>query len=211
MKHLHRLILTSATWHQTSATRDGEMRADPNTRLLWRFPPRRLEAEAIRDSLLAAAGQIDLTMGGPGFNVYQNKPNFGEWKPKTELGDEANRRMIYMQKMRAADDGMFKVFDVPDCGQVRAKRGDSTTPLQALNLFNGPFLFEQANHLAERIQAEAGETADPGELADRLVLTTFARLPTPQERELIGNVVAEDSLVTAARAVLNANEFLFLQ
>lgn len=211
MKHLHRLILTSATWRQTSTPRDGEMRADPDTRLLWRFPPRRLEAEAIRDSLLATAERLDLTMGGPGFNVYQNKPNFGEWKPKPELDDEANRRMIYMQKMRAADDGMFKAFDVPDCGQVRAKRGDSTTPLQALNLFNGEFLFEQAAHLAGRIEAEIGETADPGELADRLVLTTFSRLPTPEERDLIARVVAEDSLITAARAVLNANEFLFLQ
>ena len=121
VKHLHRLILTSATWRQSSVPKPNAMQVDPKSRLLWRLPPRRLEAESIRDSLLAAAGVLDLTMGGPGFNVYQNKPNFGEWKPKTQLGPDANRRMIYMQKMRAADDGMFNVFDVPDCGQVRAK------------------------------------------------------------------------------------------
>ncbi len=211
VKQLHRLILTSATYRQSSAPNEAAMKEDPNTRLLWRFPPRRLEAEAIRDSLLATAGKLDFTMGGPGFNVYQKKPNFGEWKPKAELGDEANRRMIYMQKMRAADDGMFKVFDVPDCGQVRAKRSDSTTPLQALNLFNGAFTHEQSVALAERVKSETGETAGPGELADRLVLTAFSRFPTPEERELIANVIRDDSLATAARALLNTNEFLFLQ
>ncbi len=211
LKHLHRLILTSATWRQGSQPNELAMRADPDTRLLWRFPPRRLEAEAIRDSLLAAAGVLDFTMGGPGFNVYQDKPSFGEWKPKPELDAQANRRMIYMQKMRAADDGMFKVFDVPDCGQVRAKRGDSTTPLQTLNLFNGGFLFEHAGHLARRVQAEAGEQASPAELADRLLLTALSRQPGPAERELIAGVIRDDSLVTAARALLNTNEFLFLQ
>ncbi len=211
LKHLHRLILTSATWRQGSQPNELAMRADPDTRLLWRFPPRRLEAEAIRDSLLAAAGVLDFTMGGPGFNVYQDKPSFGEWKPKPELDAQASRRMIYMQKMRAADDGMFKVFDVPDCGQVRAKRGDSTTPLQTLNLFNGGFLFEHAGHLARRVQAEAGEQASPAELADRLLLTALSRQPGPAERELIAGVIRDDSLVTAARALLNTNEFLFLQ
>jgi len=210
VKHLHRLILTSYTWRQSSTPVEAAVKIDPNTRLLWRFPPRRLEAEAIRDSLLYTAGKLDFSMGGPGYNVYQKKPNFGEWKPLPELGPEAYRRMIYMQKMRAADDGMFKVFDVPDCGQVRAKRGDSTTPLQALNLFNGPFVHEQALRLAKRVRSETGEKAGSGELADRLVLTVFSRFPTPEERELIARVIRDDSLVTAARAVMNTNEFLFL-
>ncbi len=210
MKHLHRLIVTSATYRQSNAPNEVAMKSDPDSRLLWRYPPRRLEAEAIRDSLLAVAGELDLTMGGPGFNVYQNKPNFGEWKPKPDPGPESLRRMVYMQKMRAADDGMFKVFDVPDCGQVRAKRGDSTTPLQALNLFNGDFVHEKAGHLAARVKSETGETADPLQQADRLILTALSREATPNERDLIAGVIREDSLATAARAVLNTNEFLFL-
>lgn len=209
-KHIHRLILSSRTYRQSSAPQALAMKEDPKTRLLWRFPPRRLEAEAIRDSLLFVGRKLDLTMGGPGFNVFQKKPSFGEWKPKAELGPEAYRRKIYQQKMRAADDGMFKVFDVPDCGQVRARRGDSTTPLQALNLFNGNFVYEQAVHLADRVVSDLGETATAGELADQLLLVALSRLPSKAEREAISEVIETDSLPSAARAVLNTNEFLFL-
>ena len=209
-KHLHRLIVTSQTYRQSSAPQALPMKEDPNARLLWRFPPRRLEAEAIRDSLLFVSGKLDLTMGGPGFSVFQNKPNFGEWKPKAQLGADAYRRKIYQQKMRAADDGMFKVFDVPDCGQVRAKRGDSTTPLQALNLFNGNFVYERAVDLADRVTQDLEAGADPGALADQLLLVALSRLPSEAEREAIAEVIQTDSLTSAARAVLNTNEFLFL-
>lgn len=210
VKAMHRLIVTSKTYRQSNRPRPEAMTDDPTARLLWRFPPRRLEAEAIRDSLLYVAGTLDFEAGGPGFSVYRDKPNFGEWKPKESLGPPTWRRMIYMQKMRAADDGMFKVFDVPDCGQVRSKRSDSTTPLQSLNMFNGPFLYRHAVHLAERVQSDCGSDASPSDLADRLFRVVLSRQPDPSERQAVADVIRNDSLTTAARAILNTNEFLFL-
>lgn len=210
VKHIHRLILNSKTWKQQSLPHANGMKFDPGSRLLWRFPPRRLDAESIRDSLLHASNQLDHKMGGPGFNVYQKKPSFGEWKPKLKLGPDANRRMIYMMKMRAADDGMFKVFDIPDCGQVRAKRGNSTTPLQALNLFNGSFIYQQAQMLSDRVHKEAGESTGINQKIERLFLHVLSRKPKSSEMKLIAEVVKKDSLTSAARALLNTNEFLYI-
>lgn len=214
VKYLHELIVTSATYCQSNRPLDFSEQKKAgisvDDSLLWRFPPRRLEAEAIRDSLLFVSGKLDFTAGGPGFSVYGTKSAFGEWKPKTKLGPKTWRRMIYMQKMRAADDGMFKVFDLPDCGQVMTLRGESTTPLQALNMFNSEFLYEHAAYLGARVAAECGADATPEKLAERLFLIALSRRPSDSERRLVAAVIREDSLTSASRAVLNTNEFLIL-
>ncbi len=209
LKELHRLIVTSATYRQASEIRNSKSEIDPPSRYLWRFPPRRLDAEAIRDSILSITGVLDLKMGGIGVNIYQPKGNFDQWKPLENPGPESWRRMIYLAKMRGADDGMFKTFDLPDCGQVRAKRGESTTPLQALNLLNGRFTIEQSERLADRVQREAG--ADPGQQIERLFALAFARPPTAAERNACLVTAQTEGLVTVCRALINSNEFLFLQ
>ena len=132
------------------------MRIDAASRLLWRFPPRRLEAEGIRDCILAASDAIDLSIGGPGFSAFQiDYENVRHYFPKKEYGPADWRRMIYMTKVRQEKDSTFGVFDCPDGSQVTPKRSRSTTPLQALNLLNSRFVNQQAEMLARRVCREA--------------------------------------------------------
>jgi hypothetical protein len=208
LKSLHRDIVTSAAYRQASSPVAAAVAVDPDARLLWRYPPQRLDAESIHDAMLSAAGVLDLSMGGPGVMTYHPKVRqFDEWRPLEDPGLAAWRRMIYLAKMRGTDDGMFKVFDLPDCGQVRDKRGESTTPLQAINLMNGPFTVRMAEKLATRLRHEAGH--EPGIQVDRLFAILFSRPPTPAERQACIETLRTEGLDTVCRAALNSNEFLF--
>ena len=134
------------------------MAADAGSRLLWRFPPRRLEAEALRDTMLAVSGELDLTMGGPGFDLFEPNDNYVKvYTTKTNYGPAEFRRMVYQSKPRVELDNIFGAFDCPDAGQATPKRTVSTTPLQALSLLNSPFALQQAGFFAERVQHEAGD------------------------------------------------------
>jgi hypothetical protein len=209
LKELHRMICLSRAYHQSSRPDATAMEKDAGSRLLWRYPPRRLEADAIRDGILSASGSLNLTMGGPGVNVYKprRKENGDEWLPQEMPGREAWRRTIYLLRVRGADDGLFKPFDVPDCGQVRAKRSVSTTPLQALNLFNSPFVVDQAERLAERAEREAGSNLN--DQIDRVFVLTLARDPSESERLACLETARREGLTAVCRALFNSNEFLF--
>ena len=208
LKSLHRDIVTSAAYRQASSPFAAAVAVDPDSRLLWRYPPQRLDAESIHDAMLSAAGVLDLSMGGPGVMTYHPKVRqFDEWRPLEDPGPAAWRRMIYLAKMRGTDDGMFKVFDLPDCGQVRDKRGESTTPLQALNLMNGPFTVRMAEKLATRLRREAGD--EPGIQVDRLFAILFSRPPTQAERQASIETLRIEGIETVCRAAFNSNEFLF--
>ncbi len=208
LKWLHREIVMSTTYRQASRPVAVAFALDPDTRLVWRYPPQRLDAESIHDAMLSAAGVLDLSMGGPGVVIYHPKlQQFDEWRPLDDPGPAAWRRMIYLAKMRGSDDGMFKVFDLPDCGQVREKRGDSITPLQALNLMNGPFTVRAAAGLADRLRREAG--SEPAAQVERLFVILFSRPPTPVELSACVDTLHTESLETVCRAAFNANEFLF--
>lgn len=208
LKAMHRLLVTSATFRQSSRPRADAIAVDSGTRLLWRYPPRRLEAEAIRDSILAVAGTLDLRMGGPGYSAFAPNTNYVRvYNPKTEYGPADWRRMIYQTKVRMAQDSTFGAFDCPDAGQNQPNRPRSTTPLQALNLFNSQFVAQQAGHLADRLKREAGEdTARQIDLAYRLAL---GREPDDAETRLCAKLVKEQDLATFCRVLLNTNEFLF--
>jgi hypothetical protein len=208
LKSLHRDIVTSAAYRQASSPVAAAVAVDPDSRLLWRYPPQRLDAESIHDAMLSAAGVLDLSMGGPGVMTFHPKVRqFDEWRPLEDPGPAAWRRMIYLAKMRGTDDGMFKVFDLPDCGQVRDKRGESTTPLQALNLMNGPFTVRMAEKLATRLRHEAGD--EPSAQIDRLFAILFSRPPTPAERQACLDTLRSEGLATVCIAAFNSNEFLF--
>ncbi|AGA27635.1 DUF1553 domain-containing protein [Singulisphaera acidiphila] len=209
LKAMHRLLVTSATFRQSSRPRAAAIAVDSGTRLLWRYPPRRLEAEAIRDSILAVAGTLDLRMGGPGYSAFAPNTNYVRvYNPKTEYGPADWRRMIYQTKVRMAQDSTFGAFDCPDAGQNQPSRPRSTTPLQALNLFNSEFVAQQAGHLADRLKREAGEdSARQIHLAYRLAL---GREPDDAETRLCAELVKEQDLATFCRVLLNTNEFLFV-
>ncbi len=209
MKHLHRLILHSATWKQDNQPRPNAMKVDAAARLLWRFPPRRIEAEGIRDSILTATGVLDLDKrGGPGFSAFEiEAENVRHYHPKETYGPDDWRRMIYMTKVRQEKDVVFGAFDCPDASQVVPKRSRSTTPLQALNLLNSAFLMQQAGLLAERLQKESAQPNDQVQQAWRLC---FQRPPDRTETEDAVAFIQAEGLVQFCRALLNANEFVFI-
>lgn len=210
IKHMHRLIVMSNTYRQASKISNLRFQeTDAEAILLWRFPSRRLEAETIRDSILAVSGNLDLRMGGPGFMLFQPNANYARnWVAKDEFGPSEFRRMIYALKIRMEHDSVFGVFDCPDGGQICANRSRSTTPIQALNLFNSRFMMQQSEALAKRVVSEAG--TNPADQVSRVFMLAFGRRPDEGEvKESIG-FVKEYGLPAMCRAMLNASEFLFL-
>jgi mono/diheme cytochrome c family protein len=209
IKQMQRKLLLSDTFQQGSAPRPEAEKRDADGRLLWRYTPRRLEAEAIRDSMLAVSGALDLKMGGPGFYLMDVvRENVRHYFPKEKYTPEEYRRMVYLFRVRAAQDGVFGAFDCPDGGSVMAKRSRSNTPLQALNLFNSTFVGGQGELLEQRLQAEAGgQAAEQVQLAFRLF---YARPPDGYELERSQNFHPEHGLLSFARALYNTSEFLFV-
>jgi hypothetical protein len=208
IKAMHRLIVTSETYRQSSASRADAMAVDAASRLLWRFPPRRLEAEPIRDTILAVSGKLDLRMGGPGFSVFEPNDNYVRvYNPKQTFGPPEWRRMIYMTKVRMQQDATFGAFDCPDGGQIAPRRYTSTTPLQALNLLNSGFVLQQAEFFAERLKREQGD--DVGKQVRRAFALAFGREPTDEEVNIATKFVEGEGLTIFCRALLNANEFVY--
>jgi hypothetical protein len=210
LKSIHRLIVTSATYRQSGAPRADALAVDADATLLWRVPPRRLEAEAIRDSILFVSGKLDLTTaGGPGFDVFKPNDNYVRvYEPKEQFGPPEWRRMVYQFKPRSQSDGTFGAFDCPDAAQVAPKRTTSTTPLQALNLMNGPFVVQQAQFFAARVKREAGD--DPGVQVSRSFALAFGRPPLEGERSASVELVRTHGLAALCRALFNANEFVYM-
>ena len=209
IKHIQRLILMSATFRQSSAPRADAAAVDADGRYLWRYTPRRLEAEAIRDSMLAVSGALDLKMGGPGFYLMDVvTENVMHYFPKEKYTPAEYRRMVYLFRIRAAQDGVFGSFDCPDGGSVMAKRSRSNTPLQALNLFNSSFITQQSDLLAKRLRTEAGEAPDAqAAFAFRLF---YARPPDAYEQRSSAEIIRAHGLQSFARALYNTSEFLFV-
>ena len=205
VKALHRTILLSNTYRQTSSPNAAGLARDAETRLLWRFPPRRLEAEVIRDCILQLSGCLDLSMGGAGFSTFEPNDNYVRvYIPKESLGPAEWRRMVYMHKVRMERAPLFGSFDLPDAGQVCPKRSQSTTAIQALNLFNGAFVLDQASRMASFLKKDGG---DPVEVAYQ---SAYGRPPNAAESSVARSFIAEQSLVAFCRAILNSNELVFL-
>ena len=206
LKAMHRLIMTSETYQQTSAYEDpAALAADPTNKLLWRYPIRRLEAEIVRDQVLAVSGTLNATQFGPA--IFPPLPAEllassakGIWNQQPD-GPETWRRSVYVYRKRGLPFPMFETFDLPDQNIACGARNVSTAPTQALYLMNDPFLLRQAHLFAERIREAGG---DPVATAFRLAL---ARAPKPAERAAVANL----DLDALAQVVLNLNEFLYLR
>lgn len=208
LKHIHRQILLSQTWRRASFPDQQAMKIDAGSRLLWRFPPRRLSAEAVRDSTLAVAGTLRPSRGGPGFSAFEvSLENVRHYFPKKSYGPEDWRRMVYMTRVRQERDAVFGVFDCPDFNQVVPKRTRSTTPLQALNLLNSRFMQQQAELFAKRLHKERPADAARVKLAYELC---FGRTPSPDEQSAALAFIESTSWKQFTRALLNSNEFVFI-
>ncbi len=215
LQRLHRLILLSNTYRQASRSpQDAAARAkDPDNKLLWRFNRRRLEAEEIRDAMLAAAGRLNRKAGGPSLIVPVEPELVGLlYKPSqwavTPDRAEHYRRSVYLIAKRNLRLPLLEVFDAPDLQNSCARRESSTHAPQALELLNGEFSNHMAEALAERLRREAGgESAAQVELAYRLAA---GRAPKPKEK-LLGQLFLETQpLREFALAVWNLNAFLYV-
>jgi hypothetical protein len=214
-KQLHRLIMTSEAYQMTAAfDHGGNLGKDPENALLWRFRPQRLDAETIRDTMLAVSGTINLMMGGP--PIFPNVPDAildtektkGTWRNEPD-GPKAWRRSIYVYQRRSLPFPMFETFDHPDMNLSAAQRNVSTVPTQALTLLNNPFVLRQAELLAQRITSQA-----PDDVARQVELGyqyALGRSATDLEKSLAVATVKSKTLVDFTHVLLNLSEFLYMR
>ena len=207
IKELQRLIVLSATYRQSEPAECGgaEGRCRFAVALALSAAPAR--GGALRDTMLAVSGKLDLRMGGPGFDLFEPNDNYVKvYASRKEFGPEEFRRMVYQAKPRVQLDDVFGAFDCPDAGQIAPRRTSSTTPLQALNLLNSPFALQQAGFFAERLEKEAG--GDATAQVQRAFLLAFGRAPSPEESAAATKLIREHGLQVFCRALFNANEFI---
>ncbi len=215
LKHIHRLIVTSATYRQRSIAphpkpeiRDPQL-IDSDNRLLWRMNARRLEAEAVRDAVLAVTGKLNHRMYGPGYRDFDYREEYAPvYTYKTADEPELWRRSVYRFIVRTTPQQFMTALDCPDPANLTPKRNVTTTPLQALALLNNDFMLRQSQYFAERIKREAG--TDVAAQIDRGFQLAFARSPDATELQLAQQLVADYGLLHFCRALLNANEFVYI-
>jgi len=209
LKALHRTIMTSRAYRQSSEWREDGGEVDSDSRLLWRFPPRRLSAEEIRDTVLTVAGKLDPKMGGPGFRLYHYmRDNVSTYEPLDEHGSDTYRRAVYHQNARASVVDLMTDFDQADCTLSIPRRSETTTPLQALTMMNHQFTIDMAESLAEQVR-ELGHSAPDKQVIQAFRLA-YQRDPDKNEIRVASKVIAEHGLRALCRAVLNSSELLYL-
>jgi mono/diheme cytochrome c family protein len=208
LKQLHRWIVTSRTYCQSSIPRAEAVAVDADGRWLWRFSPRRLEAEALRDSILSVSGNLNLAMGGPGFDFFNQRGGLADYVPKETFEAAGWRRMVYAHKVRMIAVDIFGSFDCPDAGQMQPSRTRSITPLQALGMLNSPFMQQQAQIFAARVRREAGDKLESQ--LDRASRLALSRPLTPVEQQQLMKLAAAHGLEQVCRALFNTSEFAFI-
>jgi mono/diheme cytochrome c family protein len=210
LKQLHRLILTSETWQQSSDVAANGIDAD--NRLLWRMNRQRMDAEVFRDSVLRMSGQLDLSMGGPGVEQFQKfkgpqKTPTLDYAAYDWESPGAKRRSIYRVVWRGIPDPFMEAMDFPDLGLLAPKRGFSVSALQSLTMFNNDFVLHGSDWLAGRVEREqAGVKAQ----VDGAVELAWLRTPAEDERQRFVAYTVEHGLPAFCRVLLNSNEFLFV-
>jgi len=205
IKRLHRLILTSATYRQSFLWQDRAARIDPENRFLWRYPVRRLDAEVIRDSMLAVSGRLHRQVGGPSFRPFRIRIFNSTFYDLLDVDrEEWNRRSIYRMHIQSAKDPLLECFDIPEPSVRTPKRVMTTTPLQALALMNSRFVNVQSQWLARRIEGQPDPVASAYELA-------YGRLPNAAERQRAESLRRDAGLAHFCWVVLNSSEFLYLK
>ena len=210
-KTLHRLIVTSAAYRQSSANNADAAKIDADDRFLWRMTRQRLDAEEVRDTVLAVSGKLDLTMGGPGFELFRFKDDHSPVYDHTaveKINDPANwRRTVYRFTVRSVPNPFLESLDCADPNVNTPVRNTTLTALQALALLNDPFMLKQAECFAERLRKIGDDPARRAEAAYRLA---FGRPPTAEERDALLEYAKKHGLAKACRVLFNANEFVFI-
>ncbi|MBL8295387.1 MAG: DUF1553 domain-containing protein, partial [Bryobacterales bacterium] len=208
IKDLHRDIVLSAAYRMSSATDPKAAELDPRNDLLHHFPVRRLEAEAIRDSMLAVSGRLDPALYGPSIPPHISKYQDGRGKPKSGPLDGAGRRSIYIQVRRNFLTPLFLAFDYPLPISAIGARGTSTVPSQALLMLNNEFVAQQAKQWAARVTPAF---SDPSQRLDHMYKAAFARLPEDWERSEALTFALQRGWTELSHVLLNSAEFLYVR
>jgi hypothetical protein len=209
LKALHRLMLLSETYQQSTLATAEARERDPGNTLFSRMNRRRLEAEAVRDALLAISGQLNRKMGGPGVVLPANARAAGGARaiPVTADSREYTRRSVYLFSRRNLRDTFLEAFDFPDTNLSCPQRERSTTAPQALALLNSPEAVAAAQALANRLQKEAKTPDEQIVLAYRI---TLGRSPTAKEKDRAAAFLQDSPWREFCRALFSLNEFLYL-
>jgi hypothetical protein len=229
LKKLHRLIVTSATYRQSSggvveswsddpasrATQHSDTPAlhystDSDNRFLWRMNRQRVDAEAFHDALLFLSGRLDFTMGGPSARQFFFKDDHSPVYDYTRFevdSPEGSRPSIYRFIVRSVPDPFMETLDCPDASLLAPKRNVTLTALQALSTLNNPFVLRQCEYLTARLQRESAELSEQIDRAYRLALS---RPPRPTEAVLLCAYAQKHGLANACRLLLNSSEFVFV-
>jgi hypothetical protein len=215
MKAMHRLMLHSQAYQMASNDIAANAAIDPENRLLWRMPRRRMEAEIVRDAVLAVAGTLDRTIGGPAVLPYIDPSLFQgsskrTWEGKPDTDPSTWRRSLYVFNKRSIRYPLFESFDQPDMISSCARRNSSTTASQALLLMNNAMVRFQAEKFAERLRNEAD--SPPVAQVRRAFALALNRAPSAAElaRAMALIRASGGSLVDFCQALFNLNEFVYL-
>jgi hypothetical protein len=218
LKSLHRMIVLSDAYRRGSTYDSAAAKLDPQNHLLWRMNRRRLDGEAIRDSVLSVADTINPKEGGP--SVFPELPAemtaTGAW-PVSADPAERDRRSVYVYVKRNLRYPLFGAFDAPDRNEACSRRFETTTPAQSLMLLNEKLYADKARRFAERVIREAG--TDPTAAVERAYLLALSRKPSSEERTAATQFLAEqakraggptEALADFCHAVFNLNEFVYV-
>jgi len=207
MKKLNRLIVLSNTYQQSSESQEKAAAVDPDNKLLWRFARRRMEAEAIRDSMLEVSGLLNPKMGGPG--VFPPVPTgvvselsataaAGGWRTEKDPA-EANRRSVYIFVRRNLRYPMLQEFDNANTFESLHTRKNTVTPSQSLDILNNDLMLEWSRAFAGRILSEVGQSAEPWEQVDRAFKDAYGRAVTAEELKTAEAFLLKQAPIMAAR------------
>lgn len=211
LKKLHRLIVTSATYRQSSLGNPANEKTDTSNAYLWRMSRRKLEAEAVNDSVLAVAGKLDLTMGGPGFQDFviekpQHSPHY-EYDLHDVEDPKSQRRSVYRFIVRSQPQPFLTVLDCADPSMTVASRNETVNPLQALAMRNNRLTVAMAKHFAARVAKHAATLPAQIDQSFRLAL---GRPPSAAEAQAMSDYAREHGLTNLCRLIFNLNEFNFV-
>ena len=211
-RDLHRLIVTSSVYRQSSASVAVNVATDGGNQYLWRMNRRRLEAEELRDSILSVSGRLNLTMGGPGYYLFvlektAHSPHY-EYHLFDPDDEKSHRRSLYRFIVRSQPDPFMTTLDCADSSQSTPRRDETLTALQALSLLNNRFNLTMAEHFAERLQKEFDNL--PGQVSRAMQLVA-GREPTAAEQDAMQGYATEHGLPNLCRVLFNMSEFVFVE
>jgi hypothetical protein len=214
LKRLHREMVLADAYRQSSRPRPEALRVDADNRLLWRMNLRRLEAEAVRDAMLAVADQLNRQQGGPGYHDFRPFLRGGTqfYEPLDPVGPAFQRRSVYRTWARGGHNRLLDTFDCPDPSTLTPRRSVTTTPLQALALLNNSFVLRMADALADAALRDVDPTqANNASIVRAMFRRAYGRDPDAAESAVSEPFVARQGPAALARLLLNANTFVYVE